>query len=251
MLTQRAYLRLLLSLQIGHFGRMRKSRCILMVVLVVAVLGAMAWQALILGQPKDPVYEGKTLSAWLPDIDYNQPQTKREKAGEAIRSMGTNALPFLLRDLDLAQAPRLKDSLLRLSRQQSLFKLNWRDADERSRQATWAFKALGAAGSPAIPELLRLEDSNPGYVPGALAGIGVVALPFLIQGLTNDNEHVRGNVAVYLANAVSDQSISASEAKIALPQLIANLQDTNASVRAQSAAALKVIDPDAAAKASL
>jgi hypothetical protein len=220
-------------------------------VLLIAVLCGVAWLALLLGKSDEPVYEGKPLSAWLRDIDYGQPEAKREKAGEAIRSMATNALPRLLHDLDVARQPRLEEYLIQLARKQSLFKLNWRNANERSRQATWAFKALGPAGSPAIPELMRLEESNPGYVPGALAGIGAVALPYLIQGLTNKNEWVRGNTATYLANAVSDRSISDSEARMALPLLIGNLSDTNNNVRLQTVDALKTIDPEAAAKAAV
>jgi HEAT repeat protein len=239
------------SPQIGHAGRMGNTRRILSAALLVAVLCALTWLALQLGKPDQPDYEGKKLSAWLQDIDYGQPQAKREKAAEAIRSMGTNTLPFLLDDLDVARQSRLKEYLIQLARKQSLFKLNWRDANERSRQATWAFKALGSAGSPAIQELLRLEESNPGYVPGALAGIGVVALPYLIQGLTNKNEWVRGNAAAYLANAVSDRSIPSSEAKMALALLIGNLRDTNNNVRPMAASALKTIDPEAAAKAGV
>jgi hypothetical protein len=35
----------------------------------------------LLGKPGEPDYEGKKLSAWLRDVDYGQPQAKREKAG--------------------------------------------------------------------------------------------------------------------------------------------------------------------------
>jgi HEAT repeat protein len=160
-------------------------------------------------------------------------------------------MPFLIHDLDVAERSRLKEYLIQLARKQSLFKLNWRNANERSRQATWAFKALGPAGSPAIPELLRLEDSNPGYVQGALAGIGVDARPYLIQGLTNKNVWVRESAAAYLANAVSDRSIPSSAAKMALPLLIGNLRDTNNFVRRDTAMALEIIDSEAAAQAGV
>ncbi len=239
------------SPQIGYAGRMGNRRRILIAPLLVPVLCALGWLALLLDKSGEPAYEGKKLSAWLRDIDYGQPQAKHEKAGEAIRRMGTNTLPFLLHDLDVARQSRLKEYLIQLARKQSLFKLNWSDADERSRQATWAFTALGPAGSPAIPELLRLEESNPGYVPGALAGIELVALPYLIQGLTNKNEWVRGNAATYLANAASDRSIPDSDARMALPLLIGNLRDTNNNVRLQAASALKTIDPEAPAKAGV
>ncbi len=235
------------SPRFGHALRMVNKRRISMAALLVAFLCALA---LLLGTPNEPVHEGKKLSAWLRDIDYNQPQAKRQKAGEAIRSMGTNAIPFLLHDLDPARQSHLKEYLIRLARKQSRFKLNWSTADELSRQATWAFDALGPAGVPAIPELLKLQESNPGYVPGALAGIGVVALPYLMQDLTNKNEWVRDNAVVYLANAIG-HSIPRDEAKIALPLLTAFLRDTNVWVSSAAANALKEIDPEFAAKAGV
>ncbi len=161
---------------------MGNKRRILSAALLIVLVCALACLAFLLGKPDEPVYEGKKLSAWLPDIDYDQTKAKHEKADEAIRSMGTNTLPFLLHDLDVAQQSRFKEYLIQLVRKQSWFKLKWRNMNERSRQAAWAFIALGAAGEPAIPELLKLQESNPGYVPGALAGIGVAALPYLIHG---------------------------------------------------------------------
>jgi hypothetical protein len=47
----------------------------------------------------EPSYQGKHLSEWLVDIDYGQPQEKRDKASEAVRKMGVKTLPFLLADL--------------------------------------------------------------------------------------------------------------------------------------------------------
>lgn len=220
---------------------MRNNRSAFIPALFVAILFALVCLALLLGKGQ-PVYQGRKLSAWLEDIDYGQPEAKRQKAYEAIRIMGTNTLPFLLDDLNPARASRLREYLVEFAKKHPELHLKWRSFDDLSRQATWAFKSLGSAGSPAIPDLLKLEESNPGYVPEALGRIGVAALPFLIQGLTNKNEWVRENVASYLASAISDRSIPESEARIAIPFLVRSLGDTNNSVRLSAAKALKNID---------
>jgi len=154
--------------------------------------------------PIEPSYQGRKLSEWLVDIDYGQPQGKRTKAGNAIRQMGVKTLPFLVADLADKQTK-----------------------DNRYSEATWAFDALGPIGKPAIPALTKLLKQNPGYVPGALAGIGRDALPELLDALTNQDFFVRDNTAAYLANAISSDKISAEDARPAFSIAIQNLQYEN------------------------
>ncbi len=154
--------------------------------------------------PSEPSYQGRRLSEWLLDIDYNQPPDKRAKAGEAVRQMGAKTLPFLIADL----------------------------ADKKSKdnfysQATLAFDALGSAGKPAIPKLTKLLEQNPGYVPGALAGIGRDALPELLSALTNKSFFVRDNAAANLANVICAGKITSEEAKASFPIAINNLTYDN------------------------
>lgn len=156
--------------------------------------------------PSEPSYQGRRLSEWLVDVDYGQPQEKRTKAGEAIRQMGVKTLPFLLADLGDKQGN-----------------------DNRCRQATWAFDALGPIGKSAIPKLTKLLEQNPGYVPGALAGIGRDALPELMNALTNGSFWVRDNAGTYLANAILAGKITSQDASAAFPVAMNNLtySDTN------------------------
>ena len=185
--------------------------------------------------PREPDYQGRRLSNWLADIHYKQPQEKRTKAGEAIRRMGTKTLPFLLADLGSTNFSKVH-----------YVEPDKRTADERNNEATWAFDALGPLGGSAIPELNKILKQNPGYVPGALAGIGRDALPALLSALTNEDIYVRDNTAAYLANAIYSQKISSVEAKAALPTAIQNLTDTNSNIRWRAAgliAALK-LEPD-------
>ncbi|MGP8235708.1 MAG: sigma-70 family RNA polymerase sigma factor [Limisphaerales bacterium] len=166
--------------------------------------------------PREPRYAGKTLLEWLPDIDYSQPQDKRANAGEALRQMGAKTLPFLLADLGDAHYSKAHYA-----------GPDKRTGDERSRQATWAFDALGAIGKPAIAELTKMLEQNPGYVPGALGGIGRDALPELLHALTNGSFWVRDNTAAYLAKAIFSGKITADAAGTAFPVAISNLTYTS------------------------
>lgn len=164
----------------------------------------------------EPAYEGRKLLDWLSDIDYGQPVEKRARAKEAIEQMGTSAIPFLLVDLGDGNPQA------RYERQDA------RSTDERARQATWAFDALGAAGQPAIPQLENLLAVTPGYVPSALAGIGRDALPTLLKALTNEVFWVRDNTAAAIANGIHQGKFTGHEAIAALPIALNGLSYTNA-----------------------
>jgi hypothetical protein len=173
-------------------------------------------------ETREPSYQGKTLLEWLPDVVYVmsdpfvRPSEKREQAVEAIRQMGTNVIPYLLADLGDGNPLGLH-----YTRQDT------RSADERLGQATWAFDALGPAAKSAIPQLVKLLPVSPGYVPGALAGIGPDALPELLQALTNDVFWVSDNTAADLANAIYRGKITGKQALAALPIALRNLSYTN------------------------
>jgi hypothetical protein len=190
---------------------------------------------------REPSYHGKTLLEWLTDFDCGPQLTEKGgRAREAIRQMGTNVIPFLLTDLGGGNPLQVKYD-----------KQDTRLADDRMCQAVWAFDALGSDGRIAIPQLEKLLEVNPGYVPGALAGIGRDALPELLKALTNDVFWVRNNTAAYLANAIYRGKISGYEAIAAWPIAYSNLTYTNATnnlyeanTRARAASLLDAIRSD-------
>jgi hypothetical protein len=80
---------------------MRKRFRSLLAVLLVAVVGGLAWQVT---RPREPVYQGKPLSYWLV-------RPARDPNFNALRALGTNAIPTLLQML------RAKDWTDRSSRE--------------------------------------------------------------------------------------------------------------------------------------
>src|SRR5689334_4033116 len=89
--------------------------CVLAALALVVVTSAL-W-------PREPVYQGKTLSQWLTEADSGTwPRPNPVPADEALRQIGSNAFPFitkLLRSHDSA----LKTRLLALYYRQSVIRI--------------------------------------------------------------------------------------------------------------------------------
>lgn len=203
---------------------------------------------------REPSYNGRSLTEWLGDAMgniYSAKEPKQTAAEDAIRHMGKSTLPFLLNDLTL-------DPKLRRHRIQTLRPDN-RTTDQRSSQAVCGFETLGPLAKSAIPELVRLLEQNPGYVPIALAGIGRDALPQIKQALTNRDFFVRDNMAAGLANAVYAKRIAPAEVEDVIPLAATNLAYTNpntlfeVNTRWRAAGLIKAIqlDPDISVPALL
>jgi hypothetical protein len=113
---------------------------------------------------REPQYNGIPLSKWLARYVDNKPQS-----AEAIKHIGTNALPFLLRWIQF-ETPGWRTSLNHLgarlpSSVQKTRALHWLlddGAQRRAELAVEAFWALGPKANPASDELLRLAlTENP------------------------------------------------------------------------------------------
>ncbi len=170
---------------------------------------------------REPSYNGRSLTEWQADLgdSLSQKGPKQIAAEEALRHMGTSALSCLLNDLTFD--PKLRRHHIHTIRPDK------RTADQRAGQAVRAFEVLGPLAKPAIPELARLLEQNPGYVPLALAGIGRDALPQLKQALTSSNFFVRDNTAAGLANAIFAERIAPADAEGVIPLAAKNLAYTD------------------------
>jgi HEAT repeat protein len=251
-----------------------RTRRIIGIVFVVVVM-VVAFNRLI---PREPEYQGRPLTSWLKkfgDGDTNNSLTwerwpdltpAQMEAAEAIRQMGTNSLPYLLRALT-NQDSKLKLIVMSVLHKQSRFKVPVPMADEDRRRAALALHALGPMAKPAIPELTRYLNDYPAGKSAAiaLAGIGPEGWAVLTQALTNKNgwtticaawalgNHratVPGTVAALIGQVTNSTGGSAAltewalaeigqDSEVVVPVLIHSLQSSSANdVRWSAAQAL-------------
>jgi hypothetical protein len=136
--------------------------------LVLALLALPAW--LVSRSPPEPAYNGKPLHFWLDQLVRNRMSgvpavLNADKTGEAqaaIRAIGTNTIPTLIRMVRAHDFP-IKHRLILLLHRQSLIPVPWRSDGEYHFQAMVAFQILGRSASPAAPVLIDIElhDSDP------------------------------------------------------------------------------------------
>ena len=189
-------------------------------------------------RPREPTYEERRLTEWLGDFslsqkqDTEEPAERAKHAGEAVRHIGTNCLPLLLKMLQ-ARDSAVKTKLVDWAARQSLIQFNFTSAGDIRDQALTAYAMLGPVARPAIPELtLLLHQERTARDAGcALARIGPEAITPLASALTNQVQEVRlaGIRSLIFYNLPGRQVV---------PILIQSLQHPDPGVRQQAAAAL-------------
>ena len=202
--------------------------------------------------PFEPRCQGKRLSAWAKDIlnwelwedsdaqQWREAQVKRDEAFEAIRHIGTKALPLALKYCR-AKDSALKEKLKDWANRQKVFEVHLLDDTDYQRMGVKIFEALGPVAKPAIPSLIKLfqekDEGVFGAAGAALHAIGPAVVPPLIAALTNANERVRLGAAMTLG-------AFEAQARTAVPALIRSLGDDNPQVRATAAWSLGQINQD-------
>jgi len=269
-----------------HIPGMQKRVHIALAVLLVILVGLAAWLGL---RQREPVYQGKGLSIWL-ESRYKGAtkgnQDERQFAEQAIRQIGTNALPVLIEWLG-AQDTRLKQVMITLAAKQKVLHLHLTSAEQRRAEAVWGYEVLGPLAVVQVPRIMDILTNEPcadlrRAAGDALAAIGPearVAAPALFCA-TKDRDRLVRVVAFMalarirpdppqtipvLAAGLDDPFLCACleaggalmkygpEARAAVPALVRMLAQNNAAGYKHQAAAnaLKAIDPDAAAKAGV
>jgi hypothetical protein len=144
------------------------------------------WGVILAMRPREPVYQGKRLSRWVKDLGevemvgdrsfftVDAPRNMRmagppaqgqhELAAEALRKIGTNAMPELMAMLD-SKDSRLIRKIMRwaneLASKQSFVDFRYRFSEERRFNAIQALSELGPQARLAKPKLLiAARDRN-------------------------------------------------------------------------------------------
>jgi hypothetical protein len=174
--------------------------------------------------PREPVFDGKRLSVWLeayqktiPRPEYEGDPRMRARAEEAVRKVGTNAMPWLLQELSAKEATR-RDELPTNFYSGKAIRRRW--------LAAAAFEILGPAARDAAPALIRLlDDKQTSYTAAtALGGIGEESIPVLTRALSDTHACARESAARVLG-------LFGAKAQSAVPALVRCASDRDDSVR--------------------
>jgi len=246
--------------------------------LILAVVGMGLWHSLSQKKAADPIYEGKRLSQWIKELN-SPPPGASAAATEAIKAIGTNAIPQLLIEASAHSAP--KAIAIALIENQSLFKLRIVSDSEHQSKALRGLCALGTNGALGVaqgltnsdkwirhgcvgqwdmctyyPEIVfdplfgRLKDSEPIVRARAANALGMLhqqperVVPGLIELLRDRDVWVRCMAALGL-------NLYGEPAKPAVPALLVSLTNCSSTFRSFATDALKKLDPQAAAVAGI
>lgn len=209
-----------------HYARVTSKQILILIALVaILVVSVLLW----LGpkQASEPVYQGMPLSHWTTNL-FPVGSTNGAvvpESREAVRNIGTNAIPFLLQWIQYSPADSDKVAI---------------DVNDRHMVRAYgsahAFEALGSQGNAAVPILARLANSrapqNNRYLyVQALAGIGPAGLPALLTVVTNPSNNAR----VFAISAIENLGTNAAHA---MPTLLNVLRDRDQEVVSFAASAL-------------
>ena len=167
----------------GLFSTQRRRILLLAAVGVVAALFFL-WPR----GPEEPVYQGKTLTQWTEEADAATRDHPAPEARVALRAIGTNAIPFLLKEFTRPISGWRK-RFNEWAYQHPAVKIQFRDDQEQIRIAAVGLSFLGSNAAPAMPVLLSfLDDPDRAYYAAAtLYNIGDSAIIHLRVALASTN----------------------------------------------------------------
>jgi HEAT repeat protein len=222
----------------------RQRKLLLTLAFVVGGIFLAVW----LWPSNEPSYHGKSLSKWLDDLRIGPPG-QTNLAFEAIRAIGTNALPYLNKMMSLKRSPQ-RVAFYETINDVVRNRLRWRKdyivdpIYPCLERAMIGYMVLGASASNAVPSLIRLlNEPEVGQIASyALTGIGAPAAPALAEVLTNGTRKVRIQIAGHVYRL-------GTNADLIVPALLVSMEDEEFEVRDGAAAALLQLEPSIAVPA--
>ena len=207
--------------------------------------------ALLTLSPRLPVYQGKTLYQWASELqkaqeNYSNPNRWRDiqAAQSAILAIGTNALPFVMADIQAR--PSIKDRAIRwLAHWIPSLKLRPEDVADRWVRGIRVLEVLGPLAKLRLAELIALATNSTGYSEGALLAVGPDALPAFTNLLSTSKFPRTGNLIGAFANAVYAARIKPEQAAMALPYLVQVFRSTDSHGRWYAAGAFGAVHQQA------
>jgi hypothetical protein len=186
-----------------HSAGMRKRIQVALAVLILAVAGTIARQVAVV---REPGYGGKRLSAWLADLDIGS-SNSTERAGQAVRAIGTNSFPWLTRML-CASDPMWKQAVMAFNAKQSLVRVPVTSASVVRFRAVQGYNVLGRLAKDNVPALIRIMEADTSSqvrscVAAALGGIGPeakAAIPVLWKAVESKDAGLRKSAIAALSN---------------------------------------------------
>ena len=236
------------------------KRRLLFAAVVLAVMGVLAWYLLV--PTPEPRYKGQPLSAWLLGYAWSSGSQMPapasvarygfsvhrtlhvdwDESDAAIRAIGTNAIPTLLRMLR-ARDTKVKIALIHLLEKQHVIGIVYTPADSQNFAAAMGFRKLGAQGVSAIPDLINIYRRNispwsRSATSTALYDLAPFGVAQIAQGMASPDLQVRR----MLIGALADIR---RQPDVLVPVLAKSLHDSDADVRITAAGALATFGPDA------
>ncbi len=220
--------------------------------LILAVLG-WAYSLIIprasaaIADDQEPSYNGRLLSEWLGDMQLSAPGSGPYE--KAIRTMGTNAVPLLLKWM--SYEPSLSD----LRRETDEKVVHWRPVTnlnrypaQRAERAGHAFGYVGAVARSIIPELTQLARTASHLAraerfTGALASVGPEAVPSLVSLATNSPPWTRWAAIEAVGTFADDPTVVTPLVPMLMNCLSENDTNTGYPVTGRAEGVLVAMDP--------
>jgi hypothetical protein len=229
---------------------MRKRVQVALAIVLVVLAGVIACQVFQSSRERQPVYGGKVLTLWLrtyaPSSSSGRHSPEWNEADDAVRHMGTNCIPILLRMIRLKDSPAKLWLVVFVQKHALTKRIHLVAAAVRNAEASRAFIVLGEMAKDAVPALVKMYDDNitaesQSAIEDALAWIGPAArpaIPLLMRATTNANPRVRANALWALGEIYA-------ESELCVPLLIHALNDSDDWARLSAAHALGMFGTDA------